>query len=322
MEKRITATVHEEEILNTFLRRQLDMTKHQIRHAKFRENGICVNGERSYTNRRLHPGDIVEIYLEGPQQTALPPSPMHPDVHILYEDDDLIAVTKPSGIVIHPSHGHYTGCLGNMLADYYRQQDIATRIRPIGRLDKDTSGIMIFAKNQVCAARLYDQKKCGRFQKEYLAIVTGTPKPLSGTIRSGICKDETTLMKMKTAPDGQPSVTHYKTLRTSGNYALVSLMLETGRTHQIRVHMASIGHPLAGDALYAPAQTGETPYGQPPADDTLYVHTSATVPEITRTALHAWKCRLFQPFTGEPLQLEAPLPEDMKHLAYLLFTNL
>lgn len=308
MEKRITATVHEEEILNTFLRRQLDMTKHQIRQAKFRENGICVNGERAYTNRRLLPGDIVQVYLEGPQTITLPPSPMHVDVHILYEDDDLIAVTKPSGIVIHPSHGHYTGCLGNMLADYYRQQDIATKIRPIGRLDKDTSGIMIFAKNQVCAARLYEQKKCGRFQKEYLAIVTGTPEPPSGTIRSGICKDETTLMKMKIDPDAPPSITHYETLCTSGDHALMALKLETGRTHQIRVHMASIGHPLVGDALY-----GATPAASPT------LNAAPLQPGMARTALHAWKCSLIQPFTGTPLSLEAPLPEDMKQLVFQLF---
>ncbi len=293
MERKITATADSEEILGTFLRRKLDMTRHQIRQAKYRERGICVNQERAYTNRRLFPGDVVEVLLDSPQKTSLPPCPMHPEVRILYEDGDLIAVTKPAGVVIHPSHGHYDGSLGAMIAQYYEQKALSTKIRPIGRLDKDTSGVMIFAKNQVCAARLYEQKKDGRFEKEYLAIVKGIPDPLRGTVDVPLCRDENTLMKMKTCPEGLVSRTHYTTANTGTNGALVSVTPETGRTHQIRVHMASIGHPLIGDPLYSPLDTATG---------------------ISRTALHAWKCRFYQPFTGELLELTAPIPTDMLEL--------
>ena len=310
-EKKVIEIVESEIVLGTFLRRNLDMTRHQIRQAKYRENGICVNHERSYTNRLLHPGDVVEVILENPQETALPPCPMHRDVKILYEDEDLIVVTKPAGIVIHPSHGHYEGCLGGMIAWYYAQKNISTKVRPIGRLDKDTSGIMVFAKNQISAARLYEQKKDGRFRKMYLAIVSGEPVPSCGVIDAGICRDNTSLMKMKTtaaeADEGMHAVTHYKIVKRLEGCSVVMVTPETGRTHQIRVHMASIGHPLLGDPLYG----GDEGSSEKCIEAVAGQASDGSKTAITRTALHAWKCRFYQPFTGEALELEADLPEDM-----------
>ena len=270
----------------------------------------------------------------------------------LYEDPDLLIVNKPAGMVTHPSGVHYNDSLANLVMEYYRQRGEHLRVRPIGRLDRETSGIIVFAKNQVAAARLQTQRQSGGFCKEYLAVVhgvlpadgdggyllrhvgsspiymEGTPhatnffNPLGSeksfhTVNFPIAPDPENPLKMlaltcgssKETPQSQknsswpaqqstarPAVTHYRTLYTAPDWSLVLLHLDTGRTHQIRVHMKAIEHPLLGDTLYAADRPIPLPF------------------TFTRTALHAWKIVLRQPFTNQPITVEAPLPEDFAPL--------
>ncbi|MDO5391790.1 MAG: RluA family pseudouridine synthase [Eubacteriales bacterium] len=291
MQKQLRAAAKEAGILNDFLKTEWHLSKKQIRQAKFRPNGITVNGIQSRINAMLRPGDVVCITLEEADCGSHHLLPYEHPLAILYEDEDILAVNKPAKMVVHPSHGHYCDSLSNAVISYYMQKGLSVTVRSVGRLDKDTSGIVVFAKNQIASARLSVQRDNGLFQKEYLALVTSVPVPTFGTIRTNICKDVASLSKMKTAEHGMHAVTHYQVLQSFHEYSAVSLHLETGRTHQIRVHMSSIGYPLLGDILYG---------GSPEL--------------IQRTALHALRCRFCQPFSGKPIELEAPVPQDMETL--------
>lgn len=290
MKKQVESYVTEEMSLEKFLNKEMGLTKHQIRQAKYRESGICVNDVRSRVTTVLKPGDLVRVLLEEDDQESSQIVSKEGKLRILYEDEDILAVDKPAGVVVHPSHGHYGDSLSNMVAGYFRERGISAVIRPVGRLDKDTSGIVLFAKNQVAAARLMQQKEAGVFYKEYLALVQGHPVPEKNTITSDLVKDADTLMKMKITEKGLPAVTHYEVVDSFECYSLVRVTIETGRTHQIRVHMASIGHSLLGDTLYG---TG------------LFMN---------RAVLHAESCSFLQPFTKERICLKAEIPEDMKSL--------
>lgn len=284
--------------LKRFLHQDMGLTERQISQAKFRENGIRVNGLRCRITGQLQPGDLVAVMLETAAQESGQLVPVCMALDILYEDEDLLAVNKPAGMVVHPSHGHYQDSLANGLCCYFQEKGEHVKIRPLGRLDRETSGIVIFGKNQTAAARLQEQKGRGDFRKTYLALVYGNfpgepdPPQQFKKITAGMEKDPGSLMKMRVSEQGMRAVTWYRVLKNQENYGLVELYLETGRTHQIRVHMASIGHPLLGDQLY----TGDT---LPFAD------------KINRAALHAAKCVLRQPFTHEPITITAPVPEDM-----------
>ncbi|MGN0354182.1 MAG: RluA family pseudouridine synthase [Muricoprocola sp.] len=295
MKKQIESYVTEEMNLERFLCRELGMTKRQIRQAKYRESGICVNGVRSRVTTGLKPGDLVSVLLEENNQESSQLVSRDGRLRILYEDEDILAVDKPSGVVVHPSHGHYEDSLSNMVVGYFREKGISAVIRPVGRLDKDTSGIVLFAKNQVAASRLIQQKVSGDFSKEYLALVQGHPVPEKNTICTDLIKDPDSLMKMKVTEKGLQAVTHYEVLEKFEGHSLVHVIIETGRTHQIRVHMASIGYPLLGDTLYG------------------------TDLSMKRTALHAVACHFLQPFTKEKISLEAEIPEDMKNLGIRCF---
>lgn len=293
MKKSISKTAEYEIRLESFLHRELSLTKRQISQAKFRENGILVNGTQVRVTAMLHPGDVVSILLEEEMTGSAHLNVYEYPLEILYEDEDILAVNKPAGMVVHPSHGHYQDTLSNAIAFHYKKQGVRMKIRSIGRLDKDTSGIVLFAKNQTAAARLFVQKQTGIFQKTYLALIQGTLEHERGSIRTPLERDTETLMKMKTASKGLTAVTHYQIWKPHGDYTAVLLHLETGRTHQIRVHMASIGHPLLGDCLY-----------HPEADTSL----------MNRTALHAMCCSFVQPFTDEKITVKAAIPKDMDRL--------
>lgn len=289
MKKKISGTVTAKDNnlkLDTFLKTRLCLTKNEISRAKFRENGICVNGKRQKTDTRLKTGDLVEVLLETGRETSdnLPASAQN--ISILYEDADVIVVDKPSGICVHPTSKNTTDTLANRLAYYLRNKGEDSVIRIFGRLDKDTSGVVLAVKNRSAATRLEIQRQRHILFKTYLAILEGIPEPAKGTVCIPVMPDPENKKRMCTHPEGKSAVTHYETLALRHNRALVRLHLETGRTHQIRVHMASIGCPLVGDPLYGSQETSGT----------------------KRTALHAETIHFLQPFTGEEIQVTTPAP--------------
>lgn len=257
-------------------------------------------------------------------------SQLLPELEILYEDQDILAVNKPAGLVTHPSGSHYSDSLSNQVAAYFRSKDEPTKVRSIGRLDKETSGILLFARNQTAAARLQKQRENGISEKTYLAAVSGSMlEDTDGTfhaITTPLAPDPDNRLKMvispgSSLPGSKPAVTLYSVLKSTApgsriSASLVMLLLKTGRTHQIRVHMASLGHPLLGDSLY---------------------HLSDTTNLFSRAALHAWKLKFHPPFpAGETtsgilssipctenakkeISLEAPLPEDFKKFYETMF---
>lgn len=257
-------------------------------------------------------------------------SQLLPELEILYEDQDILAVNKPAGLVTHPSGSHYSDSLSNQVAAYFRSKDEPTKVRSIGRLDKETSGILLFARNQTAAARLQKQRENGISEKTYLAAVSGSMlEDTNGTfhaITTPLAPDPDNRLKMvispgSSLPGSKPAVTLYSVLKSTApgsriSASLVMLRLKTGRTHQIRVHMASLGHPLLGDSLY---------------------HLSDTTNLFSRAALHAWKLKFHPPFpAGETtsgilssipctenakkeISLEAPLPEDFKKFYETMF---
>ena len=216
-------------------------------------------------------------------------SQLLPELEILYEDQDILAVNKPAGLVTHPSGSHYSDSLSNQVAAYFRSKDEPTKVRSIGRLDKETSGILLFARNQTAAARLQKQRENGISEKTYLAAVSGSMlEDTDGTfhaITTPLAPDPDNRLKMvispgSSLPGSKPAVTLYSVLKSTApgsriSASLVMLRLKTGRTHQIRVHMASLGHPLLGDSLY---------------------HLSDTTNLFSRAALHAWKLKFHPPF--------------------------
>lgn len=257
-------------------------------------------------------------------------SQLLPELEILYEDQDILAVNKPAGLVTHPSGSHYSDSLSNQVAAYFRSKDEPTKVRSIGRLDKETSGILLFARNQTAAARLQKQRENGISEKTYLAAVSGSMlEDTDGTfhaITTPLAPDPDNRLKMvispgSSLPGSKPAVTLYSVLKSTApgsriSASLVMLRLKTGRTHQIRVHMASLEHPLLGDSLY---------------------HLSDTTNLFSRAALHAWKLKFHPPFpAGETtsgilssipctenakkeISLEAPLPEDFKKFYETMF---
>ena len=298
MPKTLTFHIHKDEenqSVHQFLREYLGFSKSQIRSLKFRENGITVNNNRCRINYMLTNGDILKLILEEKTSSSRI-VPLFKPISVLYEDDDVLVVNKPAGILVHPVGGHYEDTLSNMVSAYYQKQNQDITIRPVGRLDKDTSGAVMFAKNKIAAAR-FSQKNCNSgFEKEYLAIVSGIPGNPKDEICSPLDRCPGKPLKMQADPNGKSAFTSYKIEKVFSSSSLLRVKIATGRTHQIRVHMASIGHPLLGDRLYGTEK-------------------SLALKGFSRTALHAACVQFKQPFSGQTIQIEAPLPEDFK--AYL-----
>jgi len=253
---------------------------------------VSVDGVRAARpSVKVRLGAAVEVRL--PAATSLREAPRAEELplEILYEDDDLLAVNKPAGMVVHPSFRNVSGTVLNGVLWRLRNKP---DVRPglVSRLDKDTSGVLLIALSSGAHARIQRDAKAGRVTKEYVAIVRGTPHPLRGTITLPLKHDPADRRRIVVADDGAPSETHYRVVSSGDGYSLVECELVTGRTHQIRVHLAASGWPIAGDRVYG-----------------------ATDPSIPRQALHAWRMTLPHPVSREPLQLEAPLSYDMRALA-------
>lgn len=256
------------------------------------DGNVRVNGQPVKPKYKLAVGDQVVIEPEAPQKVDLTPEKIPLD--IVYEDDDVIVVNKPQGMVVHPAPGHPDHTLVNALLYHSPLSTINGEFRPgiVHRIDKDTSGLLMVAKNDLAHRSLAAQLKAKTNQREYVALVHGVIKQDAGTIDAPIGRSKKDRKKQAVVSDGRHAVTHFKVLHRFRHYTLVSCRLETGRTHQIRVHMKSIGHPLAGDPLYGPRKTlpGRGQY------------------------LHARLLGFKHPRTGKELVFTAPLPKYFQQM--------
>lgn len=231
--------------LQDYLRRAEGYSHRMLVRLKHRPASVCRNGQPVRMIDPLCAGDRIDIRLEDGHQTAAPGSPGL-DAPILYEDEDLILYHKPPGMAVHPCRDHQEDTLANVFCRHLSEQGEAQAVfRPIYRLDRDTEGLCLIAKNGLAAAKL-----AGRVEKEYTAVLCGEGLPDQGRIDAPIAQLEPHRMRRGVRPDGQSAVTHYRIVQRGGGYAKAVIRLETGRTHQIRVHFADLGYPLAGDSMY------------------------------------------------------------------------
>ena len=272
--------------------RDAGYSRHILSHLKRTPHGICVGDVPVFTNRILSAGDHLTILLrEETVSEHILPVPMN--LSIAYEDEDLLVLSKPADMPIHPSQGNYENTLANGVAWYYASRGESFVYRCINRLDRDTTGLLIIARHMLSAALLSSMLQRREIRRTYLALVQGNP-PEAGTVDRPIGRAAGSTIERQIDEDhGERAVTHFKKLAQFPGYALLELHLETGRTHQIRVHMTSLGHPLLGDFLYNPGCS-----------------------LMKRQALHASRLEFAHPITGEPLSFEAPLPDDMALLIH------
>lgn len=272
----------------SFLRNN-GFSRHILTTMKRADHAILLNGQPTFAKTALREQDVLRILV--PEETGSEESilPVKMSLDILYEDEDILVLNKPADMPVHPSAGNYENTLANGVAWYYRQQGETFVYRCINRLDRDTTGVLVLAKNPLSGALLSTQMKQRRIHRTYLALTDGIP-PEKGTVCAPIARvNDSVITREVNFEQGEPAVTHYERLAVSNGYALVELHLETGRTHQIRVHMNYIGCPLPGDFLYHPV-----------------------FDRIGRQALHSFQLEFEHPITKEPLRFLAPVPEDFR----------
>jgi 23S rRNA pseudouridine1911/1915/1917 synthase len=251
---------------------------------------ITVNGRVAKASLKLSLGDKVDIVI--PPTPLSPLSPEEIPLNIIYEDDDLLVVDKPAGLTVHPAPGHPGHTLLNAILSHYPHLiDISDSLRPgiVHRLDKDTSGVMLVAKNRVAQANLVNQFRARSVVKAYLVLVKGKLTPESGIIEAAIGRDPRNRKRMAVVSRGREARTEYRVVRYLGNYTLLEVTPETGRTHQIRVHLAAIGYPVVGDATYG-----------------------VKSPHLSRQFLHACRLGFNLPSTGEYVEFTSALPPDLE----------
>lgn len=270
-----------------FLRRKR-YSGQNLSEIKRMPKSILVNGVHYYMRQELSKGDHLQVRIcETKNSEKIPPTNL--PLNIIYEDEDLLVLNKPAGMPIHPSLNNYTNSMANALAYYFQSQGKPFIFRCCNRLDRDTSGLTIVSKHLVSGSILSDMTKYREVHREYLAIARGSVTPSKGTIQAPLGRKEGTIIERTVDWEhGEDAVTHYKVVKEANGHSLVSLRLETGRTHQIRIHMKYLGYPLIGDYLYNP--------------DMEY---------MTRQALHSHHMEFTHPITGEHMSFTAPLPEDM-----------
>jgi 23S rRNA pseudouridine1911/1915/1917 synthase len=287
-------------------------TRNKIQNAA--TNGdIYVNDVPVKSNYKVKPLDVVRILLAHPPfENRVDPENIPLD--IVYEDDALLLINKPPGLVVHPGHGNYTGTLVNALAYHFENLPMNSSERPglVHRIDKDTSGLLVIAKTEKAMTHLAKQFEAKTSEREYVAIVWGNIKEDEGTIEGNIARHVKDRMQMAVFSDpeiGKPAITHYKVLERFGYVTMVSCVLETGRTHQIRAHMKHIGHPLFNDERYGGhlilKGTTFTKYKQ-------FIDNCFKI--MPRQALHAKTLGFVHPTTGEMMRFDTELPDDMKEL--------
>ena len=276
-----------------------DLSRSYIQNL-WKQNAVTLNGKAVKASTRLAAGDVV--WLQIPEATVPEILPEKMDLDIVYEDSDVILVNKPKGMVVHPAPGHYTGTLVNGLMEHCTDlSGINGSLRPgiVHRIDMDTTGILIACKNDRAHNCIALQLKEHSITREYRALVYGNIKEDSGTVDKPIGRNPSDRKKMAIVPDGRHAVTHYRVLERFGDCTWIACRLETGRTHQIRVHMTSIGHPLVGDQVYGPASGKLAGIG---------------VAGLQGQCLHAGILGFVHPSTGAYMEFEAPLPAYLENM--------
>ncbi len=284
--------------LGQFLRRVLGFSSKMIKHLKFEENGILLNGDHATVRRILQSGDQLSLATED--RESAPIEPIDLPLTILYEDDDIVVPAKPANMPTHPSCDHHDDTVANALAFRYQQSGTSFVFRPINRLDRNTSGLLLAARNRVAAGKLSEAMRTGEIHKTYLAVLDGEMPQGDGQIHACLHRTAKSIILREVCspdtPDADEALTNYTVLAAENGHTLVRATPVTGRTHQLRVHFASIGHPITGDDLY----------GKPSTD-------------IARHALHAHTLCFPHPVTDQAKTFTAPIPSDMEELVQKYF---
>ena len=279
------------------LRNHFNISTRLLQRLK-RSQKIYCNDQIANVNSLVYPDDVILVNLSFEEEcNNIVPTKM--DLDILYEDDAFIIINKPPNTPIHPSINHFEDSLSNGVKYYFDSIGLKRKIRPINRLDKDTSGIVLFAKNEYIQECLIKQMKENIFEKEYLAIVEGVPYPTIQTVIAPIARKDTSIIERCVSDNGDYAETIIELIESYDNYSLVKCVLKTGRTHQIRVHTKHIGHHIIGDTLYACSSS-----------------------LINRQALHAYKVKFIHPITHQEIVITSVPPKDMSDLINLKYENL
>lgn len=281
--------------INQILKQEFHISA-RLQHKLIANKHIQLNGIITDTRSCVSVNDIITINLDFEEESENIVSTKM-ELNIIYEDDAFLVLNKSAGIAIHPSILHYQDSLSNGVKFYFESIGLKRKIRPINRLDLNTSGLVIFAKNEYVQECLIQQMATHIFQKEYIAIVHGILENKTGIINLPIARKENSIIERCISDDGQEAITDYKVLQEFGNFSVVKCLLKTGRTHQIRVHMSAIGHPLLGDTLYSSS-----------------LSQNCTTRLINRQALHSYKICFKHPISNNFLELNCDLPDDMMNI--------
>ncbi|MBF7096909.1 RluA family pseudouridine synthase [Alkalibacter mobilis] len=276
----------ENKLIKDYLQGNKGFSSRLLKFIK-REGKILLNGKKVNVIQEMKPGDILTVLMPTEKIDA---EPSEYKIEVVYEDSDVLIVNKEANMVTHPTKGHQENNLANGVAKYFVDHDIDAKIRFVNRLDRDTTGLVIIAKSKFAHQHIQGQMKDDKVVKIYYAVVEGRTPEIEGKIDLPIGRLTEESIVREITDTGKNSVTYYKCLKSNGQNSLVELRLETGRTHQIRVHMKEIGNPLAGDSLYNPEGSNT---------------------KIRRQALHSGKVGFFQPRSGQWIEVECRLPDDM-----------
>ena len=290
MEKYIVKSDEQGKRLDTYISSQNEKITRTSAQRLIEQGNILVNGKKQKVAYKIAENDLITVEHEEPKQIELKAQKI--PIEIIYEDEDIIVVNKPKGMVVHPANGNPDGTLVNAIMNICKDSlsGIGGEIRPgiVHRLDKDTSGLLIVAKNDMAHVKMSEQIKNHEVKKTYIALVRGVIKENEATIDMPIGRSRTDRKKMAVAKDGKNAVTHIKVLKRYDKYTLLEINIETGRTHQIRVHLSHIGYPIIGDYIYS---NGKNEFG------------------VEGQCLHAKSLEFNHPITNKEMKLEAPLPK-------------
>jgi len=286
--QRIVANEHAGLTVEAYLKGVLRCSGRRIQRLT-RHKGILLNGRAVFLQQKVRPGDILRVLSLTDVSYGVKPEPG--PIEIVYEDKNLVIVNKQANLLVHPAGRTAHGTLANFLAYGYQERGLVCTIRPLHRLDRETTGCVLFAKDARTQFVLEQQLREGILKRSYWAVVSGIPQLAVGTIDAPIGPHPTKPNRRAISKEGEPAITHYRTLRTFASASLLELSIDTGRTHQVRIHLAHIGHPILGDRMY----------GMPS-------------PWIGRQALHALSLRFVHPAEEREIEVRAPLPADLDAL--------